>query len=36
MVKMSPIQSYTVEAVPETPEIAIIGAGTAAYLEQNR
>lgn len=36
MVKMSPLQSYTVEAVPETPEIAIIGAGTAAYLEQNR
>ncbi len=36
MVKMSPIQSYTVEAVPESPEIAVIGAGTAAYLEQNR
>jgi glucokinase len=36
MVKMSPIQSYTVEAVPETPEIAVIGAGTAAFLEQHR
>jgi predicted NBD/HSP70 family sugar kinase len=36
MVKMSPIQSYTVEAVPESPEIAVIGAGTGAYLEQNR
>ena len=36
MVKMSPIQSYTVEAVPETPEIAVIGAATAAYLEQYR
>jgi hypothetical protein len=36
MVKMSPIQSYTVEAIPETPEIAVIGAGTAAFLEQIR
>jgi glucokinase len=36
MVKMSPIQSYTVEAIPETPEIAVIGAGTAAFLEQKR
>jgi glucokinase len=36
MVKMSPIQNYTVEAVPESPEIAVIGAGTAAELEQNR
>jgi glucokinase len=36
MVKMSPIQSYTVEAIPESPEIAVIGAGTAAFLEQKR
>jgi glucokinase len=36
MVKMSPIQSYSVESIPETPEIAIIGAGTAADLEQKR
>jgi hypothetical protein len=36
MVKMSPIQSYTVEAIPETPEIAVIGVGTAAFLEQKR
>jgi hypothetical protein len=33
---MSPIQSYTVEAIPESPEIAVIGAGTAAFLEQKR
>jgi predicted NBD/HSP70 family sugar kinase len=36
MVKMSPLQSYTVESIPETPEIAVIGAGTAAELEQKR
>jgi glucokinase len=36
MVKMSPIQSYSVESIPETPEIAVIGAGTAADLEQKR
>jgi glucokinase len=32
MVKMSPLQSYTLEALPETPELAVIGAGTAAAL----
>ena len=36
MVKMSPIQSYTLEAIPETPELAVIGAGTAAEIEQKR
>ncbi len=34
MVKMSPLQSYTLEAIPETPELAVIGAGTAAEIEQ--
>ncbi len=36
MVKMSPLQSYSVESIPEAPEIAVIGAGTAAELEQKR
>jgi len=36
MVKMSPLQSYTLESVPENPEIAVIGAGAAAELEQKR
>jgi predicted NBD/HSP70 family sugar kinase len=36
MVKMSPLQSYTLEAIPETPELAVIGAGTAAELGQTR
>lgn len=36
MVKMSPLQSYSIESIPETPEIAVIGAGTAAELEQKR
>ena len=30
MVKMSPLQSYTVEVIPEDPTIALIGAGAAA------
>lgn len=30
MVKMSPMQSYSVEVLPEDPAIAVIGAGTAA------
>jgi glucokinase len=30
MVKMSPLQNYTVEAIPEDPTIALIGAGAAA------
>jgi glucokinase len=36
MVKMSPLQSYSLEAIPETPELAVIGAGTAAELDQTR
>jgi glucokinase len=36
MVKMSPLQSYTLEAIPETPEFAVIGAGTAAEIQQTR
>jgi glucokinase len=36
MVKMSPLQSYSIEAIPETPELAVIGAGTAAELDQKR
>ena len=34
MVKMSPLQSYTLEAIPETPELAVIGAGAAAALDR--
>ena len=30
MVKMSPLQSYTVEVHPEDPTLALIGAGAAA------
>ncbi len=30
MVKMSPLQSYSLEVLPEDPAIAVIGAGTAA------
>jgi hypothetical protein len=30
MVKMSPLQNYTVEVIPEDPTIALIGAGAAA------
>jgi hypothetical protein len=36
MVKMSPLQSYTLEAIPEQPELAVIGAGTAAEIQQTR
>ncbi len=32
MVKMSPLQSYSLEIIAESPEIAIIGAGAAAEL----
>jgi predicted NBD/HSP70 family sugar kinase len=32
MVKMSPLQSYTVEVIPETTEIGIIGSAAAALL----
>jgi len=30
MVKMSPLQNYTIEVIPEDPTIALIGAGAAA------
>jgi hypothetical protein len=33
---MSPLQSYSLESIPETPEIALIGAGTAAELNPKR
>jgi glucokinase len=33
MVKMSPLQSYNVEILPEDPALAVIGAGVAALLE---
>ena len=33
MVKMSPLQNYTVEVLPEDPALAAIGAGVAALLE---
>ena len=33
MIKMSPLQSYTVEVLPEDPALAVIGAGVAAHLE---
>jgi predicted NBD/HSP70 family sugar kinase len=36
MVKMSPLQSYTLEALPETPELAVIGAGAAAELDRQK
>ena len=32
MVKMSPLQSYSLEVLPEDPAIAVIGAGTAAMV----
>jgi glucokinase len=35
MVKMSPLQSYTLELLPEDPTLAIIGAGIAAEQAQN-
>jgi predicted NBD/HSP70 family sugar kinase len=33
MVKMSPLQNYVVEVLPEDPSLAVIGAGVAALLE---
>jgi predicted NBD/HSP70 family sugar kinase len=33
MVKMSPLQSYNVEVLPEDPALAVIGAGVAALIE---
>jgi glucokinase len=32
-VKMSPLQNYTVEVLPEDPSLAVIGAGVAALVE---
>ena len=32
MVKMSPLQSYSLEVVPDNPEIAVIGAAASALL----
>lgn len=34
MVKMSPLQSYTIEVLPEDEEISIIGSGTGAAITQ--
>ncbi|MGA8110362.1 MAG: ROK family protein [Acidobacteriaceae bacterium] len=33
MIKMSPLQNYTVEVLPEDPSLAVIGAGIAARIE---
>lgn len=33
MVKMSPLQSYNVEVLPEDPSLGVIGAGVAALIE---
>ena len=33
MVKMSPLQNYTVEILPEDPSLAVIGAGVAALID---
>jgi predicted NBD/HSP70 family sugar kinase len=33
MVKMSPLQNYTVEVLPEDPSLAVLGAGVAALME---
>ncbi len=33
MVKMSPLQNYSVEVLPEDPSLAVIGAGVAALME---
>jgi len=33
MIKMSPLQNYTVEVLPEDPSLAVIGAGVAALVE---
>jgi predicted NBD/HSP70 family sugar kinase len=33
MVKMSPLQNYHVEVLPEDPSLAVIGAGVAALIE---
>jgi len=33
MVKMSPLQNYTAEVLPEDPALAVIGAGVAAEIE---
>jgi glucokinase len=33
MIKMSPLQNYSVEVLPEDPSLAVIGAGVAALIE---
>lgn len=33
MIKMSPLQSYNVEVLPEDPALSVIGAGVAALIE---
>ncbi|MGB9029121.1 MAG: ROK family protein [Acidobacteriaceae bacterium] len=33
MIKMSPLQNYSVEVLPEDPSLAVIGAGVAALVE---
>lgn len=33
MIKMSPLQNYTVEVLPEDPALAVIGAGVTSLLE---
>jgi hypothetical protein len=32
MVKMSPLQSYSLEVAPDSPEVAVIGAAASALL----
>jgi predicted NBD/HSP70 family sugar kinase len=32
-IKMSPLQNYTAEILPEDPSLAVIGAGVAALVE---
>ncbi len=33
MIKMSPLQNYTVEVLPEDPSLAVVGAGVGALME---
>ncbi|MFY9745175.1 MAG: ROK family protein [Acidobacteriaceae bacterium] len=35
MIKMSPLQNYSVEVLPEDPSLAVIGAGVAALVKSN-
>jgi hypothetical protein len=34
MVKMSPLQSYNVEVLPEDPSLAVVGAGVNALVAE--